>query len=104
MSFSLLYVTHPDPATAKRIGQALLDKKLIACYNLLPIESAYWWQGQIESAQEQVTLLKTTNELAARVEEEVIALHPYTTPCVMRIQVSANRAYEAWIEAEVSTG
>jgi uncharacterized protein involved in tolerance to divalent cations len=33
---------------AIRIGKGLLEKRLIACYNLWPIESAYRWKGEIE--------------------------------------------------------
>ncbi len=103
MAFTLCYVTHPDEATAVRIGQALLQQKWIACYNLLPIQSAYWWQGSIETATEVVTLLKTSSRLADSLEAVISKLHPYTTPCIMRIEVTANAAYEAWIEHSVRT-
>jgi len=34
-------------------------------------------------------------------QEEITEVHPYTVPCIMKIEVSANQAYEDWIRQEV---
>lgn len=98
----LFYVTHASREAAKEVCDALLREHLIACYNLLPIESAYWWRSELANEQEVVSLLKTRPELAARVEEAVMRLHPYDLPCIMRWEVAANAEYERWIAEETS--
>lgn len=98
----LFYVTHADVVAAKELCDALLRERLIACYNLSPMESAYWWRGELARENEVVSLLKTRPELADRVEEVVLKLHPYDLPCIMRWEVAANEAYERWIVEETS--
>ncbi len=100
MSFTILYVTHENKKEANKITDHLLNKKLIACANLMPIEAAYWWNGNIESAGEVVTILKTRNENREMVTSEIETIHPYEVPCIIHFQVEANAAYEAWIHEE----
>ncbi len=100
--FTLLYVTHPDEQTAKTLSQRLLEEKLVACANIFPIQSAYWWEGAVQSEGEWVSILKTTLEAHPRVEQRLLEMHPYDTPCVLKIEVSANTAYEQWIRESVN--
>ncbi len=100
MSFIIIYVTHESTEKAKTIASKLLEKKLIACANFFPISSAFWWKGKIENTNEIVSLLKTRKENWSKVKEEIEKLHPYETPCIMRIEVEANEKYEAWIRSE----
>ncbi|HNE28305.1 MAG TPA: divalent-cation tolerance protein CutA [Saprospiraceae bacterium] len=97
MSFLMFYVTHPDEACARRIAGQLLDKKLIACANIFPVASAYWWQESVQHDHEWVSVLKTTPELEQSLEQAVAAMHPYDLPCILRFEVRANVAYEQWI-------
>ena len=100
MEFLFLYVTHPDRETATRIVDTLLEARLIACANTVPITSAYWWQGRIERAQEVVTIMKTRSTLRARVEEAITAAHPYEVPCIVSMAAEASEPFGAWIQDE----
>lgn len=100
MPFILVYVTHPNQETAEKIASILLEKRLVACANFFPITSAYWWQGKIDTTEEVVTLLKTRKENWQVLQEEVRKLHPYETPCIMKMETSANEDYEKWIYSE----
>lgn len=97
MSFLLIYITHPDEPTARRIGDTLVAERLAACANYFPITSAYWWKGDVQSEQEWVSIVKTRPERWLDIQRAVQALHPYEVPCIMRMEVSANEAYEHWI-------
>ena len=101
MSFITIYITHPDEACAAKISQALLDQRLVACANLFPIKSAYWWKGKIDSEEEWVSLVKTMPEQWDRINQLVATLHPYEVPCLMKTTVEANSAYEQWIQAQL---
>ncbi|MCC6459994.1 MAG: divalent-cation tolerance protein CutA [Saprospiraceae bacterium] len=99
MPFLVFYVTCPDEDTARNISQHLLQQRLVACANMFPISSAFWWDGAIQQDREWVALLKTQLALEAALEAEIQGLHPYDTPCILRVEARANAAYEAWILA-----
>ena len=100
MAFLVLYVTHKNKEEAKKIGDFLLNKHLIACANYFPIESSYWWNGIIESDDEYVSVLKTRKEYWETVKSEIEMIHPYDVPCIIKIEVEANSEYENWIFKE----
>lgn len=100
MSFTILYVTCPDELVAKELANFLLKQRYVACANIFPIESLYWWQGSVEQGGEIVLLLKTRTAYQPLVERHILEKHPYTTSCIVHWQVAANAAYEAWIHAE----
>ncbi len=101
MSFTIIYITYPDSDTAKRICTHLIEKKLVACSNVFPIQSSYWWAGKIENDDEFVSIVKTTKENFDKVKKEVVKIHPYKVPCIMAIHAEANQAYEDWIKESV---
>lgn len=97
MSFLLIYITHPDHKTAKRISERLISEKYVACSNIFPIESSYWWKGEIENEDEFVSIVKTRCSHFEIIERKVKELHPYDIPCIMALEVQANEDYEKWI-------
>ena len=101
MSFIAVYITHESREAAQKVVDHLLHRKCIACANVFPITSAYWWQGNISNDEEWVSIVKTTSENWAWLEREVSSIHPYDVPCIMKMEVEANQAYEAWIHNEV---
>ena len=100
MGFSLLYITHPDQETARKLSVALLNERLIACANIFPIESNYQWQGEFTREGEWVSILKTRKKLAGKVEKFLLDNHPYDVPCIINMEVSANKSYENWIRKQ----
>ncbi len=102
MPFLIFYVTHPDEATARRISESLVAQRLAACANIFPIQSAYWWEGAVQREGEWVSILKTRIALENLLEKAIMEIHPYETPCVMRLEARANGAYEKWIEASTT--
>ncbi|HWF19495.1 MAG TPA: divalent-cation tolerance protein CutA [Verrucomicrobiae bacterium] len=102
-NFSIVLVTAPDLKVARRLAQAALRAKLIACANLVPkIESHYWWQGKIESGNEVLLLMKTTRKHLAALEKLIVEKHPYDTPEFLVIPLTAgNTRYLKWIDDSV---
>lgn len=97
MGFIALYITHADEASAKKLTDVLIAEKAIACANLLPIESAYWWQGAVVREGEVVTIVKSRPENWLYLQRRITELHPYDVPCIVKFEVEANAAYEKWI-------
>lgn len=99
-----IYVTVPDMQTAARIADAVVAERLAACANILPgMQSIYHWQGKIEKAEEVVVIFKTPAARFASIERRIKDLHPYETPCIVALPVSAGHApYLQWIAAETT--
>lgn len=96
-----VYVTCPDEATARRIARELLERRLVACANLLPVTSLYRWRGAIEEAPEVAMFLKTTRGRVDEVVKAVAGLHPYEVPCAVAFELGAGHApYYAWVDEE----
>jgi periplasmic divalent cation tolerance protein len=97
-----VYTTWPSAVEAEQAGRSLVERRLAACVNILPgMVSLYWWQGEIERADEVVMIVKTRASLTPAVEAVVKALHSYTTPAIAVLPVeSAEQAYLGWIMAE----
>ena len=98
----IIYVTHESAGAADTVVQHLLGKRLIACANSMPIKSCYMWEGARTESDEIVTLLKTRNDLWETVREEIERIHPYKIPCIIRMDVKANEAYEQWVIEETT--
>lgn len=100
MSFIVVYITHSSANEAQQTADYLLAKRLIACANIFPVQSAYHWLGQINHEQEFVALVKTRSSLWLQIQQEIAAIHSYETPCIMKFEVEANTSYEDWIHHE----
>ncbi len=98
----LVYVTFPDAVQAKRISEILLQKKLVACAVQMPVQSSYWWQGEIAEDDEIVVLFKSRADLQPQIEKAIEAEHPYDVPCIITMQAQANAAYLDWINQETA--
>lgn len=100
MKFIVIYITHKNLKEAKRVANHLIKQRLVACANYFPIESAYWWKGKIVNAKEVVSIVKTRTENWNKAKKEVEKIHPYSVPCIMKIEVEANKKYVDWIHEE----
>jgi periplasmic divalent cation tolerance protein len=102
MTVHLVYITAGSREEARRIGQALVAERLAACANILEgMHSIYWWEGNLEEADEAGVIAKTRHDKLEALTARVRALHSYDCPCVVALPISAgNPAYLQWIAAE----
>jgi periplasmic divalent cation tolerance protein len=96
-----IYVTNPSKRGAARIAKNLMDKKLVVCANMFPIESIYPWEGKIVEGKEYALILKTVREKSGQVEEAVKEMHPYKVPCIITVPVSPNKEFGNWLRTEL---
>ncbi|MCH8329441.1 MAG: divalent-cation tolerance protein CutA [Nanoarchaeota archaeon] len=97
----LVYITCKDEEEAVKISKHLLNKKLIACSNMHPIRSMYWWNKKIQDNKEFVIIAKTKEKNYEMIKEEVLKLHSYDIPCILKINAEANESYNKWVSEEV---
>ena len=97
----LCFVTCSSPEEARKIADSLLEKRLIACANILTgVESHYLWKGKLEKGSEALLILKTGKGLQAKVEKEIKKLHSYELPVIEFFDVKTSKVVEKWIEKE----
>ncbi|MDE0058633.1 MAG: divalent-cation tolerance protein CutA [Defluviicoccus sp.] len=104
MSYCLAYMTAGSVEEAKTIGRALVEDRLAACVNVLPgMVSLYRWEGALEEAAEVVLIAKTRAEKFDALAERVAEIHPYDTPCAIRLDISSGLpAFLDWIAEETA--
>ena len=84
--------------------RALLDRRLIACGNILSgVRSIYRWEGKVADEREVIVLLKTRATRIEALEMAFGELHPYKVPELLALPVSAGlHKYLEWIDDETS--
>src|SRR5947199_9437575 len=98
---AMAYVTAPDRATARDIARAVLDRRLAACANLLPVESGYRWHGKREETNEFVIVFKTRAGLLPKLIGVVRRLQPSEVRYIVSDQVAPARDEDPhWIDAQ----
>ncbi len=98
----LIYTTHKSAAEAQKVVKRLLEKQLIACANTFPISSTYRWKGKIVSEKEVVAILKTREQLWTSVHDEILSIHSYETPCILKIDAEPNTEFALWLNRETA--
>jgi len=103
MGLVIGYVTCKNSQEAKKIAKYLLEKKLIACGNIVnKIDSVYRWKGKIVNESEALLLLKTESKKINKIKKEIQGIHSYSVPCIEFIKVSdVNKNYEKWVIEEL---
>jgi periplasmic divalent cation tolerance protein len=99
----IILTTTGSREEAEKIANALVQRELAACVNIVgPITSIYRWKGAVESAEEFLLLIKTTEDAFAPVRDAVRELHSYELPEFVELGISRGEGkYLAWLEKSV---
>ena len=87
MEYAICYITASGQKEADKISDMLLKKKLIACANMFPIRSRYWWKDKIVKSNEVLMFCKTRMSKSQEIIKEVKKIHSYDVPCINFIKV-----------------
>lgn len=83
----------------ERIAFALLDQKLAACVQVLPIKSYYTWQDKMNIEDEHLLLIKCKRSDFAEIEKCIKENHSYEVPEIVMVPIEAgSKDYLDWIE------
>lgn len=98
----ILLLTCPTEKEADTIATALLDQRLIACAKKIPVNSRFWWQERIETADEIVLLLESSEGMFATIEAAIRPLHSHETFVLMAISISkTTKGVQRWLDASL---
>ncbi len=98
----VILVTTSSKEEARKLADALLEERLIACANIVEgIRSLFRWQESVCNEEESLLILKT---LACRLEEiqtRVEELHSYEVPEIIALPViGGSEDYLDWVAQE----
>jgi periplasmic divalent cation tolerance protein len=98
-----IQVTCGSRDEADVIASALVEGRLAACVQQVPIRSTYRWEGEVHHDEEILLLVKTRRARCAAVESVVVQLHSYDVPAITVVDVvGGSDDYLAWIDAETT--
>jgi periplasmic divalent cation tolerance protein len=99
----LVLSTSGSEAEAQKIAQELVQRRLAACVNIVPrIQSVYRWEGEVETAEDFLLIIKTTKARSAEVQAAIRELHSYDLPeCIVVSIETGSEKYLKWIEDSV---
>jgi periplasmic divalent cation tolerance protein len=95
----LVLTTAGSMEEARKIAQALVERRLAACVNIIPrVQSVYRWEGKVEQAEEYFLLIKTTKFREEEVGTAIRELHSYQLPECIAIPIESGSAgYLKWL-------
>ena len=98
----VIYTTYPNKDEARKVSEALIDARLVACANILAgHESLYRWDGAVQNETEVAVIYKTRDELFPEVEKIIKSLHSYDVPCVVAWEASlGHEPFLQWVHEE----
>ena len=98
----VVFVTASTEEEAEKIASLLLEKRKAACVNVIPrVNSRFWWQGKLDSAQESLLIIKTRGALVPEITDMVKKAHSYTVPEIVALPiVGGNKDYLDWLDQE----
>ena len=85
---------------AMSIARTLVEERLAACVNAIPgVASVYRWDGRIVEDQETTLLINTADDRMEALEARLNALHPYSVPEIVALDVAhVNGPYAQWVQ------
>ncbi|HET7084473.1 MAG TPA: divalent-cation tolerance protein CutA [Rhizomicrobium sp.] len=97
--FGVMLTTTPSREEAQKIARLLIDERLAACVQLLPIESFYFWEGKTQNEAEVLLLIKTRAALFDQATARIKQVHSYTVPEIVALPFAAGfGGYLSWID------
>ena len=100
----VVLITAASEQEARSIAELLLNQRKAACVNILPgINSLFWWQDRLDSAQESLLIVKTEAPLLNEIVRLVKETHSYDVPEIIALPIiGGNQDYLEWVEKNVS--
>ena len=99
---ALTLITCGSRDEARAIARRLVESRLAAGVQVIPIESVYRWEGEIVDDQEWLLMAKTRGEWFDAIRSVVDEMHSYDVPPVLMIEMDLASGPDLdWIDQNV---
>ena len=93
----VIFSTAP-PDKSGILARMLIDSKMVACVNIVPVQSCYRWNGEFCNETEHLLIAKTTRGKVNEVIATIKAHHPYEIPEIIALPVTEGHLpYLEWV-------
>jgi len=100
--YSMVITTCANKESAKKIANLLVERRLVACVQMLPIESTYLWKDEICNDNEIVLFMKSRIALFDKIKVAIRENHTYEVPEIIQIPITDGLPeYLKWIDGSV---
>ncbi|QQS40977.1 MAG: divalent-cation tolerance protein CutA [Acidobacteriota bacterium] len=99
----IVFTTTPDRQQAESLAEAIVNKRLAACVQILPeMTSFYFWEGKVQKEPEHLLLIKTLESSYEALEAFILENHSYDEPEIVAVEASeVSEGYLKWLEGYV---
>lgn len=99
----LVMTTCRNRETADSLAEALVDRRLAACVNVLPgVSSTYRWMGRIERDDEVFLMIKTAKTELAAIETTIKSVSGYELPELIAVEITDGASnYLSWVATSI---
>jgi periplasmic divalent cation tolerance protein len=88
---------------AQDLAKDIIESRLAACVQLMPVHSTYRWQGKVETAAEHLLTAKTLIVRAVELMAFIRTRHSYDVPEIILVPIiGGSQTYLDWMEREAS--
>jgi periplasmic divalent cation tolerance protein len=103
-NYIVVFITTKDTEEAEKIAKSLLKQRQAACINIVPtVDSQFWWQDKLDSANESLLIVKTKESLLPKIVKSVKKIHSYEVPEIIALPiVGGSQEYLDWMDNEVA--
>jgi periplasmic divalent cation tolerance protein len=100
-TYGVVLTTFPDAGVAAQVVDGLLERRLAACVQTVPIQSTYRWKGAVQREAEVLALAKIRIARYPEVEAYIRSVHSYEIPEIILLPIAAGLpGYLRWIDDE----
>lgn len=104
MAKPVVILSTSGPEQSEEIAGDLLEKRLCACVNILPVRSSYHWKGELCREEEHLLIIKTTDERSDAVIKRIGEIHSYEVPEAIVLPVTGGyEPYLRWVTEETAS-
>lgn len=98
----LIYVSFESKEDAERAANHLIDNKLAACVEIIPVTNFYVWEGEKVKASEFSGIIKTDDGYYEKVREALEKVLPYDIPQIIGVKsTNVNKSYLKWLKESI---
>jgi periplasmic divalent cation tolerance protein len=102
LGYLQVQTTTDSRAEAVELGRSAVQARLAACAQVAgPVVSMYWWEGDVERAEEWTLLLKLPAARYQELADFLTQRHSYDEPEIVATAIVAGSAgFLSWLEEE----
>ncbi len=101
IEFVVVLCTAP-PDEARIIARALVEERLAACVNIMPVRSYFVWKEELTEEAEELMIIKTAASVVEPLKARIKDLHSYQVPEIIVLPIREGyQPYLAWIAESV---